>query len=159
MSHLAERTKKILRIISWTVTAGVFVMIFLFSCQNGTESATVSNSVTDLVAEQGLKTADETAYQELDTLIRKAAHMAEFALLAASAACAFQFTDVRHPVHHALIFAILTAALDEFHQLFVAGRAALLSDVVVDTVGACVGLFCFCLVRHLVLTHKRNGEN
>ena len=32
------------------------------------------------------------------------------------------------------------AATDEFHQLFVAGRSGQIKDVLIDTIGACIGL-------------------
>jgi VanZ family protein len=38
------------------------------------------------------------------------------------------------------VICVLCAMLDEFHQLFVPGRGAQVKDVIIDTVGAIVGI-------------------
>ena len=45
----------------------------------------------------------------------------------------------RRAVARAVILCAALAASDEFHQLFVPGRAALISDVILDTAGAALG--------------------
>jgi len=77
----------------------------------------------------------------LDLLLKKGAHIAVFAVLALLA-----YRAARHDlaVPTALLTAGLVAigygALDEFHQLFVAGRNASLLDVLIDAVGALLAL-------------------
>ena len=44
----------------------------------------------------------------------------------------------RNPVLFAVLFATIYGLTDEFHQLFTAGRHALLTDVLVDALGACL---------------------
>jgi len=39
----------------------------------------------------------------------------------------------------------LYAASDEFHQIFVPSRTALVSDVIIDTTGGAIGLLLFWL--------------
>ena len=48
----------------------------------------------------------------------------------------------------------LYASTDEFHQLFVPGRAGMLSDVGIDTLGAFVGI----LLAFLVMTRRRKRK-
>lgn len=55
--------------------------------------------------------------------------------------------------------AILYACSDEFHQLFVEGRAGLVSDVIVDSVGAVLGLALFLLLRRFILWRRRKRAN
>ena len=69
-----------------------------------------------------------------DYVLRKGAHMTEYAILAVllvratgSLALAFAFT-------------VLYAASDEVHQLFVRGRHGSPVDVAIDAVGALIGL-------------------
>ena len=40
----------------------------------------------------------------------------------------------------ALVICVLCAMLDEFHQLFVPGRAAQVKDVIIDSIGAIAGI-------------------
>ena len=84
-------------------------------------------------------TAEQLALlQKMHTPIRKLAHMLEFGLLAT---LCFLFLLTwrgkllwRYVV--ALGVALLYAAADEFHQLFRDGRGGLLSDVLIDFLGA-----------------------
>ena len=46
-------------------------------------------------------------------------------------------------------FCILYAASDEFHQLFVPGRAGLITDVCIDSAGALLGILLFLAALHL----------
>ena len=74
-----------------------------------------------------------------DLVLRKLAHMAEYAVLAAllwRALGAYRL---------AFALAVAYAATDELHQHFVAGRHAAVRDVVIDAAGAAVGL---ALVRY-----------
>jgi VanZ family protein len=69
-----------------------------------------------------------------DTVLRKLAHMTEYAILAVLL--------VRATGSYAWAFALAVAyaATDEVHQLFVRGRHGSPVDVAIDAVGALVGL-------------------
>jgi len=69
-----------------------------------------------------------------DLVLRKCAHVTEYAVLAFLLARAL---DREAP---ALALAVLYAASDEFHQSFVRGRHASPVDVAIDTVGVLIGL-------------------
>jgi VanZ family protein len=85
--------------------------------------------------------------------IRKCAHVTEYAVLAA-----LFWRALRKPVRgdgrpwsrrtaiQAILFAACFAATDEFHQSFHPTRQGQVADVVLDTVGACVGLALVRLV-------------
>jgi VanZ family protein len=74
--------------------------------------------------------------------VRKAAHVTEYAILAALLVRAF-YGGVRavRPVHvlGAVLIASTYAALDEFHQSFVASRTGSPGDVLIDASGAVLG--------------------
>jgi VanZ family protein len=72
-----------------------------------------------------------------DTILRKLAHLAEYAILGALLLRAF-----RHPVA-AVVLAGLYAVTDEVHQLFVEGRHGAPLDVGIDTVGALAGVLAW----------------
>ena len=58
----------------------------------------------------------------------------------------------------AVAVAVLYAATDEIHQLFVPGRAGRFSDVCIDTLGAVIWLLLFTALRKLwEMIAKRRG--
>ena len=77
-----------------------------------------------------------------DWLVRKGGHMLGYELLAV--AYARGLAAGARPTRRQLLVAVGLAALyavtDEFHQLFVAGRGAAATDVLIDAVGASLGV-------------------
>ena len=75
-------------------------------------------------------------------VVRKCAHLTEYAILAALLYRAFGQNIARlgRAAFLAFIVAALYAALDEFHQSFVASRTGSPWDVLVDCIGAAIGL-------------------
>jgi VanZ family protein len=76
-----------------------------------------------------------------DTILRKGAHMTEYAILAA-----LLWRALRNELA-ALGLALLYAGSDELHQGFVGGRHGSPVDVAIDGIGAALGL--------VVLLHAR----
>ena len=72
-----------------------------------------------------------------DTILRKLAHLAEYAILGALLDRALR----RPQLAVAIVFAALYAVTDEVHQVFVEGRHGAPLDVGIDIVGALVGVF------------------
>ena len=79
-------------------------------------------------------------------VVRKLAHLTEYAILAALLFRALRMFGV------AFFIAAIYAALDEFHQSIVATRTASPWDVAIDCVGAIAGLVLYGLAR------KRKGR-
>jgi VanZ family protein len=69
-----------------------------------------------------------------DTILRKIAHTAEYALLGALLLRAIRRVQL------AFLLGVLYAASDELHQTFVRGRHGSPIDVAIDGVGIAVGL-------------------
>ncbi len=76
-----------------------------------------------------------------DTILRKAAHLAEYAVLGGLLYRALG----REPL--ALAAGIAYAATDELHQYFVRGRHASPVDVAIDAVGVAVGMLLWLRLR------------
>ena len=72
-----------------------------------------------------------------DTILRKLAHLAEYAILGALLDRALR----RPQLAVAIVFAALYAVTDEEHQVFVEGRHGAPLDVGIDILGALVGVF------------------
>lgn len=87
-------------------------------------------------------------------VVRKCGHFTEYAILAALLYRALRQSRLRvDRIFIASFFiAAVYAALDEFHQSFVASRTASPWDVGIDCLGAVVGLTCFFLFRRRPLT-------
>jgi VanZ family protein len=81
----------------------------------------------------------------------KIAHVLEFGIFGYFTARAAYFSGV--PALHfnwrwlSLVFGILYAASDEWHQLFVAGRWASPYDVIADAIGVILGVWYFNKIR------------
>jgi VanZ family protein len=84
----------------------------------------------------------------LDFLVRKAGHMAVFGILALLLWRALAgTTSWRRPWAWALVFAVLYAVSDEFHQGFVAGRHESAVDVGIDAAGALIAVVGAGIIR------------
>ena len=87
-------------------------------------------------------------------LVRKAAHMSEYAVLT----ILFGLTIREYKKEPWLLLALAAtaayAATDEFHQLFVPGRSGQLKDVLIDTAGGALGLVLLALILYLKRRRK-----
>ncbi len=84
-------------------------------------------------------------------LERKSAHVVEYAVLAF---LSFRFFVAMYPSERfscvtilSGVFALAFGALDEFHQSFVFGRGARLTDVAIDGIGIALALAAIYLFR------------
>jgi VanZ family protein len=76
-----------------------------------------------------------------DTVLRKGAHLTEYAILGALLYRALQREAL------ALATGIAYAATDELHQHFVGGRHASPVDVAIDAVGVSIGMLVWLRIR------------
>jgi VanZ family protein len=94
----------------------------------------------------------------IHVFFRKCAHISEYAVLALLLLRAgIVMTNLKRsiPILYLSVLGIclFVAATDEFHQTFVASRGALVTDVLIDSIGAILGLLIgaifgmTCLVR------------
>ena len=97
-----------------------------------------------------------SAIERVHFLVRKAAHLSEYAVLAG-----LLFRALRPSIGGfwrrallALAPAVIFAAADEFHQSFVRSRTSSFRDVCIDSVGAIIGIL-ICWIIHLSLTSPR----
>lgn len=140
---------KKLRIISLVFAVIVMVLIFSLSAQPGDASNETSMSFAALFFGGDIEFA-------LHALIRKLAHMAEYAALAVPVWLFVSTFDLKKILGNLLplAFAALYAATDEIHQLFVEGRSGQFTDVLVDTFGAALGIVFIVLVTTFLERRK-----
>ena len=140
-----QRTGRLRRGMAWALCAGWMAFIFFMSAMPGDVSGEQSGTVVRILlavhdAVLGPSGMSEQALSVLETLVRKAAHMAEYAVLALLFCHALRVSGARHPACLALAMSLAYAATDEFHQSFVGGRGPSAVDVMIDTAGAALAL-------------------
>ena len=99
--------------------------------------------------------SDMPRFGSWDFLVKKGGHIAEYALLC----LAYIYTlggksPSRNQIFTALVLSLLYACSDEWHQRFTPGRTPSVTDVLIDTTGAAVGIAVFYLVRRRPLLNK-----
>ena len=106
-------------------------------------------------------TASPEAIGRIQFLIRKSAHLSEYAMLAFLVLRAIRMSGSPAPkpwswqrAGLALLIAAAYAATDEWHQSFVPSRTADLGDVLIDSAGAAIGLLLVFLLCQLAV-HRR----
>ena len=93
---------------------------------------------------------DQAGIDTIHFLIRKAAHLTEYAILAALWWRALRQSPPAagpswRPAIIAVVICFLVAALDEFSQSFHPSRTGSPHDVLLDTIGAAIGVGAICL--------------
>ena len=173
-------------IIIWMIT------IFLFSNQDGMESENTSDIITNRLVNETIENnieieenLDNTNNENINNsvnvakynyefemykgevrlVVRKSAH---FIIYLVGGFLLFNFfrtynISLRNQIIYAILGIILYASSDEFHQLFVNGRTARVEDVLLDTLGAIVGillnLICLKIVYKIKNKKDKSLEN
>jgi len=127
--------------LSWLLCAVWMGVIYIMSAMPGDVSGGQSGLIVDVLLAIIRLIFGETAATSLpiDTLgllVRKAAHMTEYAVLFLLYRRALFLSGAKHPSITALCMSACYAAADEWHQGFVADRNPSIIDVGIDTLGA-----------------------
>ncbi len=91
---------------------------------------------------------------EISHIIRKSAHVAAFFILAMLFFLLVESITEEKKILSPVIFTVLCAAADEFHQSLVPGRGPSINDVGIDSCGALLGVMCAFLILSKV--QKKN---
>ena len=125
----------------WWSSAAILcmIMIFIFSAMSADDSSVLSESLTMRLF----------GNPDLETPVRKAAHLLMYTFLGFFAANSFKYISRGKKAYIApLCFASFYAVTDELHQLFVPGRSCELRDWAIDTLGALLGIcIAFLIIR------------
>ncbi|MDR1439755.1 MAG: VanZ family protein [Clostridiales bacterium] len=155
----------------WIASAIWMATIFIFSADSAAESEGKSGAVFSLISgflhDGGILPPIEPL--DATAIIRKTAHLAEYFILGLLATAAWA-ASLGEPGGRAQIglagrygaaLGIAYAATDELHQFFVPGRAAMLTDVMLDGIGAVAGaaamaLLCEAAIRRAESPPRQN---
>ena len=138
------KNKKAVAAVSWCLVAACMAVIFFLSAQTADESQELSETVA-LFLRLGLSV----------DFIRKCAHFLEFMGLAVLVYNALYWSFGRFRPVLTFVITAAYAASDEFHQLFVDGRACQITDFLTDSFGALLGIAAAWIIGLLCLKIKR----
>lgn len=148
----------------WTAVLAWAVLIFTLSAQPATQSSGLSGRIVLAIRDLSGGALPGGVDAVLEMVVRKGAHMFEYAVLGALLVWAWRAWPARvsrsgggevdaagEPVGvpagvsagnvvWPFLLAVVYAVSDEVHQLFVQGRSGQLSDVLVDATGAALGV-------------------
>ena len=151
--------KKRIAITFLIVAAGCVLGMFYFSNQNGDTSHGLSYDIVLHILKWLSIDPDETitAMDLCDFVVRKIAHFTEYTVLGIGLCGLMRVLVKRYWGIAAIVLGAVLASLDEFHQLFIPGRSAMVSDVVIDTCGVVVGSIIFTLI--ILLQEKKRWNS
>lgn len=169
-----SKSKKILFIILSTVAmVSVMATIFFFSGQEGGASSEASHSTGGFLFRfLGIKVLEGQSPDSVPILfgltIRNCAHVFIFFWFGITAylfvASIFNYFrtggitkwEILQIFVYALMISVLYAGIDEFHQMFVAGRTASMRDVGIDTIGISIAVVLSVLVNIIIAKRRKN---
>lgn len=143
--------------------------IFTMSQQNADTSTETSLRAGELVAElvvPGYRDWTPAAQRQLairiDHPVRKLAHASEYMVLGVLYSLCYLLTVMperrRSLFCTVLPLGMLYAASDEFHQLFVPGRAGRITDVLIDSSGVLLGVVLVTVAQRWHRRHRARHE-
>lgn len=144
--------------IAWLPAMFAAASIFYFSAQPAAASTEMSDGVTTVLLQMAehlelLELSPEKATSLCETLafpVRKSAHMLEYMILHGTILFGLYHQNAamrgKKWLMWAFFMTVCYAASDEFHQLFVPGRAGMLQDVLIDSIGV-TAVTCILLLK------------
>lgn len=142
--------KKIIKTILFVLW---LILIFYLSNENGSQSSNLSNGLLLHIANL-LRIKDTASFvSSFSFIIRKGAHFSEYFILYILCFECLKEYGIKNLFICSILFCILYASFDEFHQLFIDGRCGQIKDVLIDSSGS---LFS-SLFWHLIKKNERKS--
>jgi len=135
---MTKKTNLIL-IITW------MIFIFIMSSFNSVESSNQSSFITNIIA--NLLNIENTL--TLTSTIRNLAHLIEYLILGILIQNFIKLYNKNLSI--SLIICVIYAITDELHQILVPGRSFQFKDILIDTIGAILGIII------IIIFHKRRS--
>lgn len=159
-----------IRYFAWLPAIFVAAAIFFFSAQPADLSTEVSDGVTTVLLKGaeivGLMEISPKRMQELCELlatpVRKTAHVMEYMILHGTVLFALYYGNAgmrgKRWLKWAYLLTVFYACTDEFHQLFVPGRAGMILDVIIDSIGVSIVTWILFLVRNRLYSGEKEDR-
>lgn len=137
------------------------ITIFCFSAQNSEKSSETSGviveSVVTTISNVNKNVKKESIRDTVTFVVRKCAHFSIYTLLGIflmNFANTFNIST-RRKLLICVLFGILYAFSDEFHQSFVGGRSPEVRDVCIDSCGVLFGNFLVIITGKIISSLKK----
>jgi VanZ family protein len=140
----------ILLTVIWIIIIYIMTEMAYFNGESTSTAIKKTIVKTEQINPIILQPADPSTIQHLNVFFRKSAHIIVFGILAIFIYKCLE--GQRFSYILVLLFTILYAIFDEWHQSFVPGRTSAFKDVLFDTFGASVTL----LSIYIISRDKRN---
>lgn len=164
-----NENKKKIKYVKCIIAIICCIIIFSFSAVPATASTKQSKGLTYNVIKllNGNKLSErdlEKLTKKINPVIRKIAHFSIYMILAIFT---YMFIEelntksksekerLRKNILYTCIFCIIYAIFDEIHQIYVPGRTGKVIDVVIDTLGSCMGIAILLLNNSLKIICKK----
>lgn len=146
--------KIILRIVLLISIILTSLIIFEFSNQNANDSKEVSGKITEKIV--SIFYSVKLDKNRVESIVRKIAHYSIYTLLGIEIMSFISTFTIKEfdRISFALIAGMIYAMIDEIHQAFIPGRGALITDVMLDSLGVMTGIFICLLIIKLYKSLK-----
>ena len=164
-----NENKKKIKYVKCIIAIICCIIIFSFSAVPATASTKQSKGLTYNVIKllNGNKLSErdlEKLTKKINPVIRKIAHFSIYMILAIFTYMFIEELNIkskskkehlRKNILYTCIFCIIYAIFDEIHQIYVPGRTGKVIDVVIDTLGSCMGIAILLLNNSLKIIRKK----
>lgn len=130
-------------------------VIFYLSSQPAADSSELSNGLLDSILSFLRIQVEPNTKEFLEKLIRKLAHLVEYAILGLFAIKTLKNFNVKKACYLAILLCVIYAISDEIHQTFILNRYGSASDVLLDSLGSFLSVFFVHLIENNA--SKRKG--
>lgn len=169
--------KKTFIIISALLVVAWMAVIFFLSSMPSDESNIGSMKIANKIIEQTAETSAEAtnkaesktakkqkaeAIEDVNYILRKFTHAGVYLILSILILNLFVQIGLKLGWKYILVcivFCLIYAGTDEFHQSFVVGRTGQIMDVGIDAIGIIIGAGIFYLLHKLFSLRKREAKN
>ena len=151
------------KIILWILIISWMTAMFCLSHQEAVKSKKTSSEFIIAIVEffdfsDSLSEIEkENIAEELTFMVRKGAHFCAYAVFGALLYFLFGAYEVKKI--RQIIFSVgvsfLYACSDEYHQTFIKGRSGEVRDIVIDTLGALLGVLAIKLITTVIMKIKK----
>jgi VanZ family protein len=146
------------KILPWIAVLLWMMLIYYLSSQVAEQSAKLSTGPSELAEKIIEIVAPEADYDinAISNIVRKTAHFFAYLVLGVLVTNSLRRSGLHG--YRSLIFALLICVIyavsDEVHQIFVPGRGPGVLDVLIDSIGATLGIGAYLLVDKIVKKAK-----
>lgn len=138
--------KKLQKFLAWLALLVWMGVIFYFSHQSGDASMQLSDGILDSFKSLFQNFLD---YHTLSYIVRKIAHFTEYFILGLLIYHLVKQYRVisKTEIIWMILFCVIYAMSDEFHQVFIGGRSPMIFDVIIDSLGSSLSILLFRLFQ------------